>query len=93
MEVAVAKNMVDSGFYDFIFECLEINPAMLERGKENGVLNNMRFVEADFNTWQPYIQYDAVMAHQSLHHVTSLKHLFDQIKKAFMLTVVLSLAT
>jgi O-antigen biosynthesis protein len=85
MEVSVAKNMVNAGFKDFVFECLEINPAMLERGKEiareNGVLDNMRFVEADFNAWKPNIQYDAVMANQSLHHVTALEHLFDQIKK------------
>ena len=84
-EVSVAKLMVDAGYKDFIFECLEINPAMLKRGKEiameNGVFENMRFVETDFNTWQPGIQYDAGMANQSLHHVSALEHLFDQIKQ------------
>ena len=82
-EVTVAKNLVDAGFRDFILECLEINPVMLERGKEiareNKVLSNMRFVEADFNTWVAEKKYDGVMANQSLHHVTRLEHLFNQI--------------
>jgi O-antigen biosynthesis protein len=86
LEVSVAKNLVDAGFGDFILECLEINPVMLDRGKEtakeNGVLNNMRFVEADFNTWAPRDKYDGAMANQSLHHVTNLEHLFDQISTA-----------
>lgn len=58
---------------------------MLERGKqiakESGVLGNMIFVEADFNTWEPHNLYHGVMANQSLHHVTRLEHLFDQVKK------------
>ena len=74
-----------SGKIKNIFECLEINPVMLERGKaiakENGVLSNMRFVEADFNTWVAGKEYDGVMANQSLHHVTCLEYLFDQINK------------
>lgn len=86
LEVSVAKNLVDAGYNDFIFECLEINPVMLERGKviakENGVLSNMRFVEADFNTWAAGKKYDGVMANQSLHHVTNLEHLFDQVSSA-----------
>jgi SAM-dependent methyltransferase len=85
LEVSVAKKFVNAGFYDFIFECLEINPVMIERGKEiakeNGVLSNMRFVNDDFNTWVAGKKYDGVMANQSLHHVTSLEHLFDQINK------------
>ncbi|MES2025434.1 MAG: glycosyltransferase [Pseudomonadota bacterium] len=84
LEVAVARNLVNAGFNNFALECLEINPVMLERGKkiaeENGVLGNMHFVEADFNTWVASKRYDAVMANQSLHHVTRLEHLFDQIK-------------
>ena len=86
LEVSVAKNLVDAGFKDFIFECLEINSVMLDRGKEiareSSLLSNMCFVEADFNTWVAGKKYDGVMANQSLHHVTSLEHLFDQINKA-----------
>ena len=83
LEVSVAKNLVDAGFKDFILECLEINSAMLKRGKEiakeNGVLDNMKFIEVDFNTWVSDKRYDGVMANQSLHHVTNLEHLFDQV--------------
>jgi len=86
MEVTVAKNLINAGCNNFILECLEINPAMLERGKkiaeENGVLDNMRFIEVDFNTWVASKKYDGVMANQSLHHVTQLEHLFDQISKS-----------
>jgi len=54
-EVSMAKNLVDTGFKDFIFECLEINPVMLERGKEiareNGVLDNHAFC----GSWFQYL--------------------------------------
>lgn len=86
MEVTIAKNLVNAGLDNFTLECLEINPMMLERGKEiakeNGVLKNMLFVEADFNAWIPGKEYDGVMANQSLHHVVQLEHLFDQVKNA-----------
>jgi GT2 family glycosyltransferase/glycosyltransferase involved in cell wall biosynthesis/SAM-dependent methyltransferase len=86
LEVAIAKNLINAGLDNFTLECLEINPVMLERGKESakekGVLKNMLFVEADFNTWIPDKQYDGVMANQSLHHVVQLEHLFYQVKNA-----------
>jgi glycosyltransferase involved in cell wall biosynthesis/SAM-dependent methyltransferase len=84
LEVAVARTLINNGFNNFTLECLEINPVMLERGKqiakENGVLSNMHFMEVDFNSWTVSKEYDGVMANQSLHHVTRLEHLFDQIK-------------
>ena len=84
LEVAVVKNLINAGLINFTLECLEINPVMLQRGKEiakeNGVLENMRFIEADFNVWVTSKKYDGVMANQSLHHVTRLEHLFDQVK-------------
>ncbi len=86
LEVSVAKNLISAGFNDFVLECLEINPSMLQRGKkiaqENGVLSNMCFVEADFNTWVASKKYDGIMANQSLHHVSELEYLFDQINNA-----------
>jgi len=85
-EVSVAKNLINAGFQDFVLECMEINPTMLERGKilakKSGVLKNMNFVEDDFNTWVARKKYDGVMANQSLHHVLKLEHLFDQIKSS-----------
>jgi glycosyltransferase involved in cell wall biosynthesis/SAM-dependent methyltransferase len=84
LEIDIAKLLVKAGCQDFIFECVEINPVMLDRGKtlarENGLLANMKFIEADFNSWRASKKYDGVMANQSLHHVTDLEHLYDQIK-------------
>jgi SAM-dependent methyltransferase len=83
-EVGVATLLRQRGCEGFIIECLELNPAMLQRGKvmasEQGVLEFMRFTEADFNSWVAPTFYDGVMANQSLHHVTALEHLFDQVK-------------
>jgi len=86
LEVSIAKNLLQAGLSEFILECLEINPVMLERGrqiaKENGVLDKMVFIEADFNTWRANREYHGVMANQSLHHVTQLENLFDQVRNA-----------
>jgi SAM-dependent methyltransferase len=85
-EVAVAVLLRQRGCRDFTVECLEINPAMLQRGRqmaaEQQVEPHLRFTEADFNTWTAGSFYDGVMANQSLHHVTALEHLFDQLKWA-----------
>jgi GT2 family glycosyltransferase/SAM-dependent methyltransferase/glycosyltransferase involved in cell wall biosynthesis len=85
VEVAVAGALRDLGCKEFVFECVELNPAMLERGRaiaeENGVSQHMRFVESDFNTWTATGVYDGAMANHSLHHVSNLEHLYDQIKK------------
>jgi len=86
LELNVAKGLVKAGCRDFILECVEINPAMLDRGaalaRSNDLSANMQFVEADFNLWRPSGRYDAVIANQSLHHVTNLEHLYDEIKTA-----------
>ena len=83
-EVGVARLLRQRGCERFTIECLELNPAMLQRGKdmaaEHGVAEFMRFTEADFNSWVASTFYDGVMANQSLHHVTALEHLFDQVK-------------
>ena len=86
LEVNVAKHLTSSGCHDFVLECVEINPAMLDRGRklafEHNVSANIKFVEADFNAWRASRKYDAVIANQSLHHVTELEHLYDQIRAA-----------
>jgi len=59
---------------------------MLARGavaaEEAGVGAHVVGVEADFNTWQPAVFYDGVLANQALHHVVALEHLFDAIRRA-----------
>jgi SAM-dependent methyltransferase len=83
-EVTVAALLRDRGCEGFVVECLELNPAMLERGRqlarERGVSEHMKFTEADFNRWTANAFYDGVMANQSLHHVTELEHLFEQVR-------------
>lgn len=85
-EIRVAQLMRNSGLSDFVIECLDMNPHMLQRGREmaerEGVAANIAFVEGDFNTWKATKQYAAAMANQSLHHVLNLEGLFDEVKQA-----------
>jgi SAM-dependent methyltransferase len=82
----VAKAIAGTGRADFVIECLEINDAMLERGRElaraEGVAAQVIAVKGDFNFWRPAGRYDAIMANQSLHHVTELEALFDAVRDA-----------
>lgn len=85
-EVRIAQALKAQGMEQFTLECLELNPAMLARGRalalEQGVAAQMRFTEADFNRWQPSAHYDGVIANQSLHHVLDLEALFAAVKGA-----------
>jgi SAM-dependent methyltransferase len=85
-EVRVARMLVDRGITQFTLECVDINAAMLDRGRtlaeEAGVAAQIVPVQGDFNRWQPNQKYDAVMANQSLHHVVELEHLFSAIASA-----------
>ncbi|MDM0032096.1 class I SAM-dependent methyltransferase [Variovorax sp. J22P271] len=85
-EIRVAKLMMEMGLRDFELECLELNPVMLERGRDEavsaGLERVLRFTQADFKAWRPSGSYAGVMANHSLHHVTNLEGLFDGIKRA-----------
>jgi SAM-dependent methyltransferase len=85
-EIRVAKILLEMGLKQFAFECLEVNPGMLERGRvdavDNGIAQFFVFTEADFNSWSPMEQYSAVMANHSLHHVVNLEGLFDRVKSS-----------
>lgn len=85
-EIRIAKLMRQRGLNSFKFECLEINPDLLSRGrelaKEEGLEDTMIFTEADFNFWEPTAKYFGVMANHSLHHVVNLEGLFRNIKKS-----------
>lgn len=85
-EVRIAAALRERGLDDFVIECVEINPAMLARGAEDaarsGVARQIRTVEGDFNRWSASGRCDAVMANQSLHHVTNLEGLFDAVGRA-----------
>ena len=85
-EVRIAQDLRRRGLHDFVLECIDINPAMLERGlqlaREAGLENVVVPVAGDFNRWTPTRRYDGIMANQSLHHVLGLEDLFDAIRGA-----------
>lgn len=85
-EVRVAALLKGRGVGDFVIECLDLNPAMLARGRElaikQGVAGQIAFTQGDFNRWEPVREYDAVIASQALHHVLELEQLYDSIHTA-----------
>ena len=86
LEVKIGKELLRWGHENFVFECMDLNPDMLERGRElvrkEGLTSHFRFSRDDFNSWQPVRKYGCVLANQSLHHVMNLEGLFDSIKKS-----------
>ena len=84
LEISLASQFRSSGHVDFIIDCLDLNSAMLERGRiaaaEKGLTGYINFVPGDFNEWTPTHEYDAVIANQTLHHVVKLEELFAKIK-------------
>jgi SAM-dependent methyltransferase len=85
-EISAAATLRQKGLERFDMDCLELNAIMIERGRaaaeEHGVADNFHFIQGDFNDWQPAQEYDAVIANQSLHHVTNLEGLFDAIRRS-----------
>lgn len=85
MEARMAKRLVEAGICNFSLECMDINTAMLERGRVHaatlGVGDYIKPLESDFNRWTPEGRYDLVLANQCLHHVLELEHLFAAISK------------
>lgn len=85
-EIAVAQTLQAQGLEAFRFECLDLTPDMLQRGRAlaaaSGLAAQFTFVRADFNHWRPAGHYDVVIANQSLHHVVRLEALFDAIAQA-----------
>jgi len=84
-EVVLIEALLTSGLHNFVLDCLDINPYMLERGQklaqEKQLLNHIRFTQADINSWAPAQQYQVVMANQSLHHFLELETLFDKVRQ------------
>jgi SAM-dependent methyltransferase len=83
LEIRLARALLDKGFDNLCFECVEFNGAMLERGKEEArkqsVDHVMLFTQADIARWNPQTKYEVVLASQFLHHVPALESLFDTI--------------
>jgi SAM-dependent methyltransferase len=87
-EVRIAQLLSKAGLTHFTIECLDMNPHMLQRGKEmaerEGMSKHIAFREGDFNKWKATRAYAGIMANQSLHHVLNLEGLFDEIKRALL---------
>ena len=86
MEARLARRLTDAGVGDFVVECLDINPSMLERGLAHaralGVERHLTTTETDFNRWTPEGRYQVIIANQCLHHVVDLESLFFAIRTA-----------
>jgi len=86
LEIELARLLRVSGHTDFIIDCVDLNEAMLERGRlaaaEAGFAGQFKFMQADFNMWSASCQYDAAIANHSLHHVVNLEGLFDELKRS-----------
>jgi SAM-dependent methyltransferase len=86
VEVQTAQLLNNRGISEFIIECLELNPQLLDRGraraKEAGVEAHFAFVETDVNSWTADKQYMAIVASHSLHHIVELEHVFDEVRRA-----------
>lgn len=86
LELATARKLIDQGHDDFVFECLDINKDMLERGRkaaeQAGLSKYFLFTRGDFNKWSPAGTYGIVLANQALHHVMNLEDLFDAIRQS-----------
>ena len=82
-EVRLARSLIDAGCRDFTIECLELNDAMLDRGRRQaeteGVGAHVLPLQGDFNRWRPHRRFDGVVANHSLHHVSALERLFDTV--------------
>ncbi|MDX2270094.1 MAG: class I SAM-dependent methyltransferase [Bryobacter sp.] len=92
LELRLARQLAQKGQRDFRIHCLEINPAMSERGRAaaqaEGLAEHLLFHAEDFNHWRAqriaalpssnWTGFDAVWANQSLHHVVELEHLLDE---------------
>jgi SAM-dependent methyltransferase len=86
-EVMLAQRIKALHYVDFRIDCMDINEAMLERGRRAaqraGVGAHIAPLRADFNAWcgAPG-QYAVVLANQSLHHVVNLEGLLDAVRVA-----------
>ena len=84
MEIELGKRLLEKEKKDWMFECLELNPEMIKRGKERAESEKLgdRFIfqQSDIKQWKaPKASNDIVIANHSLHHFVDLEILFDKI--------------
>ncbi len=80
-EIDLAKELRGRDVCNFRFECLEINEAMLDRGRDVasafGLVDNFLFTKCDLNNWSQDSPCDVAIANHSLHHIVALESVFD----------------
>lgn len=79
VELAVAREAPDADYL-----CLDLNPDLLALGRERARSENFRFTfqEADLNTLSlPGGEFDVALCYASLHHLISLDHVLEQIRR------------
>ena len=78
VECAIAARMLDLGYTDFCFECLELSTFLIDRARERvagtRLEAHLRFVEIDLTQWAPAAPFGACFANHSLHHIVALEH-------------------
>lgn len=81
-EVEMAQKLLSLNIANFVIDCVDINPYMLQRGRDlahkKKVGEYLRFLQSDIQDWSVSGQYDVVMANQSLHHFQELEVLFGK---------------
>lgn len=83
-EIRIAETLLARGCTNFSMTCVDLVPAMLERGRAAahvaGVSDYFGFEAVDINAWDGGGQrYDIIIANQCLHHFVELERLFDRI--------------
>lgn len=85
-EVQLARSLADRGHRDFGIRCLEVNPAMLERGRaaaqEHRVASLLQFHETDVETWRGEPGTGAVLAVHCLHHFVDLEGILAAVRRS-----------
>lgn len=85
-EINVAQWLLEQGIQNFRFDCMDLNPEVLDRGRrlaaEKGFADRFHFAPFDIHGWKPGRTYDVILAIQCLHHFVELELLFDKIHEA-----------
>jgi len=85
-EINIAQWLFERNIRNFQFECLDLNPEVLDRGRSAAAkkefADRFEFSTFDINSWKPGRQYHIILAIQCLHHFVELELLFDKIHNA-----------
>jgi SAM-dependent methyltransferase len=86
-ELQVCQLLVKEGHHNFQMVCSDINQGMLDVGRAGaasiGLAEHCSFCTLECSEWKPAVgEYQAVMANQSLHHITDLERLFAAVGKS-----------